>query len=351
MAKQPADGNVATEGKTPVDIGALVSQSMDSWGADIFDNEDAEETQAVSDGDETAESEEDSGAETESDAQEDTPDMSKSDEEQENAEGSEEETAGGYDDGIAGALRYIKDNEDNIPPSVAKAVRNLQAEFTKVTTDRSSKERDLEDKLSKVDALLAEIEEQKEQPEEEPDANDPLNRISQDQWDLFERMAQKMGYIKQETIDTKERETAQSQYLRQARSGAAERFGDVFGTVGDAGDVALSDDAQRVVKAEYERLADPKRGVSEADLFILGNFDALLKKAADDAVEAFKQEQATRTQKRVLERKEAQTIDSSKRPAAPMKPKIKYDRKDPRAFDQVMNQAFALGFTAAKKVV
>jgi hypothetical protein len=339
------EGNVTTQGKTPVNIDALVADGMAAWDAEnVFDEE-----QAVSDAGETAEGETvEDAAEPSTDDADATDEMSDAEkEEQEEGDGTETASEKTYDDGIAGALRYLKDNHETIPPAVAKAIQSLQAEYTKTTTERSKQERDLGDKLAKVDALLEELQKVDEGTQDR-DPNDPKVRYSAQQLADFERTAEALGFVKQSTMEQKEATKAQADYLKAATKQALDDFGDAFGNP-DGDDIAISADAEAAIKGEYARLADAAKGVTYRDLYILANYKTLVEQARTDAVEAYKKEAATKTQQRVTQRKNAAVVDSSTSTRqAP--PRLKYDSKDPRAFDKVMEQAAALGFSSARKV-
>jgi len=351
MNKTQAEGNVTTEGKTPFDFDKVIADNMADWETDDMFAENAvaeEDQEAVSDDDgETAEGAEDSAeqqAESDENAEDDG-DMSEDEEK-------DSETAPEYTDGIAGALRYLNDNEKQFPPDVLKALKGLQGEYTRLSSERSTKEKDLDEKLSKVETLIAQLEEPQDDSEEQEqaDPNDPLNKISPQHFEIFEKMAEKLGYVKESTLTQKEQAKHQTEYISEADKMALDEFGELYGKVSDDGKVELSQDAVKIIQSEYERLKDSARGATKRDFLILGHYPELIKKAQEKAVAAYKAEQAKRNKDRVDVRKKATTITSS-RPSSNSVPKINVKKNDPNRFDKVMNQAFAIGLAQASKVV
>lgn len=201
--------------------------------------------------------------------------------------------------GGIGFDKILKNAESKLGKESAEAIRKVQSDYVSAQT-----------KLRRAEAQLAEYEAYKLQqapPAEEVDPD--LARITPKQWDIFDKMALKRGYVRQQDVLAQEREEQTATYYSQEVQEAIERFGEQLGMLDNEGNLLLSDEIEPEFQAQYARIFDPERGLTAKDLFILARFDQLMEEARE---EGGRQYQETRAQGRpIVPRRPAYTERNS----------------------------------------
>ena len=107
-------------------------------------------------------------------------------------------------------------------------------------------------------------------------------------------MAKAQGLVRREEILAEEKQEQAKSYYDQQIGEATQRFGDRLGFLNEEGQFILSDEAEPEIRAEYERIFDPDRGITAKDLFILAEFDRLIEEAKEEGAQAVQAAPASR---------------------------------------------------------
>ncbi len=194
---------------------------------------------------------------------------------------------------------------------MVESIKKVYATNTRLQNEARQNERSLDDRVR--DAVSQAMREtQAEDAGLDPD--DPMAQVTPEQRSLFRRLmeeqASELGYVKSADLQQKEQQT----WMHEADREAAESFGDAFGVVDDVGQVVLSDDAKGAMTPVYERLRDPSRGWTYADIYRLATFDDQIRAAEERG----RNGQTQNTQERVQRLQRAQT----ERPGVPVTPQV-----------------------------
>ena len=210
-------------------------------------------------------------------------------------EGTSEETGTGTSPRRAPIDEML--SADNLTNEQRETLRSQQATITRLQTDAAGIDRRVEDAVSKA------VEEAMEETEDvglSPD--DALSQVTPQQMVLFERLADKLGFVKATTLDERDTKSARDTYLSTARDTALGRFGDGFGARDTEGNVVLAEGVEAAMSKRYAPIQ--KHGtLTLEDLYVLTYHDELIK-AAEERGTATGKEAA---QGRRVERTKAQT--------------------------------------------
>ena len=101
--------------------------------------------------------------------------------------------------------------------------------------------------------------------------------------ELFTELAEELGYVKQETLDTRSVEEAAQTFGQEAEMAAIEKYGEMYGmTSSDGGTVVRNEDTERNMMETLERVEDEKRGLTHEDLFVISNIDRIKEIAKEE---------------------------------------------------------------------
>ena len=180
----------------------------------------------------------------------------------------------------------IRDIETNLGPEHAAVAREMQRDGSR----RVNEAKDLQDELRTTLLDVREIQheldryksgEHPDQTAQEPaNPEDPmLSTVRPEQWELFEKMAQKAGYIKRDDVEHEAAQEDQAEFIKSSIDNGIETYGDNFGSRDEDGDFVPNDIVKPLLDDEYERVMDPNRGMTLKDLFILANHDQIVEAA------------------------------------------------------------------------
>lgn len=181
-------------------------------------------------------------------------------------EGTSESTASSRP-GIDDIKRHLRETMGEHAEGVVNALLRDDTVVKQAEADR----RRLRDAIDEVEELRESFE------EEESDFEDPtqeaLNNVPPEQIELLEAWMKNQGYIKQDDLTERDKE----EYVWNSNIEGVEMFGEDFGHF-DGEDFVLNGDAQESMAPIYERVVD-HQNLDYRDLYVLGNFPALLESA------------------------------------------------------------------------
>jgi hypothetical protein len=270
----------------------------------VQDLEDSDET------DETVSEEEGKSKEAEED-------QSSEEEEESEEEGSEEEETARKYSNVKEALLAIKE----LDPAAAKVLEGLQPEYTRLKNEEADIVRlksELRDGLQQLKDIQGQLEE-----EEEPEGEDPLDHIPQDQKALLDEYLRRNGYVKQDDLESKEMVEQQNTISQTAIDEAIEMWGDEFGTIGEDGSLVLNPEMKARMAPEYDRVVN-RQALTFKDLRILADFPTLVKEAKKAGAAEERKRLQNGTADKVKQVKRGTTVSSSSGRTGP--PTV-YDRK------------------------
>lgn len=342
MAKTPVAGHVGDNAETP-NIDDIIAQHSSAFANiqddgdesnDLFDDDmDTDDEAEVGEETETAETTTPTGEGENSDDADDDDMSEDADGEEEESEDAEAKAETAAEGGIAGAIRYLEDNN----PDFAKAVRELQGRLSRETADRSQFEKDREE-LSEIlaEVRAAKAEEEKAQAAQEPEddeENSVLAKIPEDQREVFvaamQEYLEKHGYKNEDALNREEMTRAATEYVADAHKKAVEAFGEDFAAVDESGAIKMTKDnvpdgpRAEDMAAVRDRWSAPDKGVTWDDVYRIAAFDDAVKEAEERGYEKAKAElgKAARSKAAV----KASTVNGSSS-AGDTRPVI-YDRK------------------------
>lgn len=329
MAKTPVAGHVGNDAETPNldniidqhagDFQFVEEENPDDLFSDDMDNEaevgekaeTAETTNSASDGEDAGDTEK--GDMSEKDGEEEK-------EEKEEKEEADPKTETAPEGGIAGAIRYLEENN----PDFAKAVRELQGSLSRVTADRQQFDKD----KAELAAILEEVRELREEEtvqeqevakQQKANPDSALAKIPENQRSLFvaamQEFLEQNGYKNETVVQKEETLKAAKQYVDDIHKKAVESFGEEFGKLDDNGNLVLDKEQVPVspkakeMKAVRDRWTAQDKGVTWDDIYRIATFDDAVK-AAEERGYKKAQEEAKKTQ-RTAEKIKASTVNGS----------------------------------------
>lgn len=177
-------------------------------------------------------------------------------------------------------LKVADSSNNPTMKEAARIIRSMQTTLgnTQTAWKRQQQEfRDLARDVENIKRSKAQL------PEDGDELNpdDPLAQIPQEQVELFSRLADRLGYIKQDAIESRDVEKKTVAFKQESARRGIEKWGESFGHIDDDGQFHFADEASESVSSVYERFYDSARGVTPEDLFVLGNLDTIIKEAED----------------------------------------------------------------------
>ena len=180
----------------------------------------------------------------------------------------------------------IRDIETNLGPEHAAVAREMQRDGSR----RVNEAKDLQDELRTTLLDVREIQQEldrykngdhpEQAAEEQANPEDPmLSTVRPEQWELFEKMAQRAGYIKRDDVEQEAAQEDQAEFIKGSIDNGIEVYGESFGTRDEDGDFVPNEVVKPLLDDEYERVMDPNRGMTLKDLFILANHDQIVEAA------------------------------------------------------------------------
>ena len=154
---------------------------------------------------------------------------------------------------------------DKIDPEASRIMRSMQQ-----TTSRNINEfNTLKSELLDIRAEMLAQREQGGDNTEDPATAEPTlpEGITPDHLEMFQTMADHLGYIPREELETKEREQSASSHVDSALSKGYEEYGDDFGVKNEDGSLTIHPEVQERLSSRLASLQDPSRGITPYDLF------------------------------------------------------------------------------------
>uniref|UniRef100_A0A6M3L0N6 Uncharacterized protein n=1 Tax=viral metagenome TaxID=1070528 RepID=A0A6M3L0N6_9ZZZZ len=167
----------------------------------------------------------------------------------------------------------LRDVEQNLGPEYADVVRSIQTNYQKAQANWKSGQRELADRLAELEGALEEVQNAPEESEEDP--NDPLNQLTDDQWQMFYRMAEKAGLVSQDQLTEAETSSSQMGYIQNQIADALEEFGEQFGYRDENGEFQFNPERFEEIEDIYSRVFDPDYGMTAKDLYMLADYPRL----------------------------------------------------------------------------
>ena len=175
--------------------------------------------------------------------------------------------------GVDEVLKSLDSSEDEIAKEAARIVRSMQTQVGNTRSEYKRYQQEFKNLADEVQRI------KDTQSGETPDPEDPLNQVKPEQVELFERLATKLGYIKQDTLEQSKIEESTLQFKQTSAKAGMEKWGENFGELDDEGQFHFNEEVMPKVAAVYERYYDPARGVTPEDLFILATYEDRLKES------------------------------------------------------------------------
>tara|TARA_R100000808_G_scaffold24194_1_gene55111 strand:- start:8479 stop:9498 length:1020 start_codon:yes stop_codon:yes gene_type:complete len=187
----------------------------------------------------------------------------------------------------------IRDIENNLGPEHAAVAREMQRDGSRRVNEAKELQDELRSTLLDVREIQQELDRYKngEQPEQQAEESgsqeDPmLATVRPEQWELFEKMAQRAGYIKKDDVEQEMAQEDQAAFIKDAIDSGIETYGQNFGTRDGDGDFVPNETVKPLLDNEYERVMDPNRGLTLKDLFVLANHDQIVEAARQSGAPA-----------------------------------------------------------------
>jgi hypothetical protein len=190
----------------------------------------------------------------------------------------------------------LQDVENQFGKEHADVIRLLQTNYQRAQTATKTAQKDFEERLEEIEGRLS------EEPEED-DPDDPLNALTDEQWDIFDRMAKKRGLVSREEVDTAQNSSQQVSYVQSQIDEALESWGENFGYRDANGDFQFNPDRFDEVEQVYGRIYDDSKGMTAKDLFMIADYPRVLSQLQD-------QQGANRRQQRQLGTVETRTSNA-----------------------------------------
>ncbi len=157
---------------------------------------------------------------------------------------------------------------DQSDPAAAESLRGMQRRM-------SQNNNDWHDLRSEVLGLREQMISQREEsarPPVEPPQEEPLPEgVTERNMEIFQAMADRLGYLPKEALDQRDQSRAQEQTAESAVNAdlkaGVDMYGEQFGSMDDAGNFTLNPSIQRRLDNRMQQLQDPARGVTPLDLF------------------------------------------------------------------------------------
>ena len=180
---------------------------------------------------------------------------------------SEEDLQGQSNNGTREGTDDVLSRLDQTDPGAADLMRNMQQRMSRNINEFNESKAELSDLLLELRNAKAGNSTGEAPPEEEQ--SELPDGVSQDHMDMFEKMAQSLGYVKTDMLTQRDNEAATETYLQQALQQGVEEYGSAFGTVNGDGTVAVNPQAQGALRESLQRLNDPVQGITPLDLYRL----------------------------------------------------------------------------------
>jgi len=166
--------------------------------------------------------------------------------------------------------------------------------------------------------------------------------VTADNVRLFKQVADHLGYVPREELETRDKERVSGGYVRDALLEGVELFGEDFGSVDDDGNVTVDPGVSGRLAKHLARLQDGSRGITPLDLFLIEKGRQALaaaQKAADQRGDNGLGAGSTRSSR---PRRPVTGAQVARRGAGSRYPVQIYDPKRGDSSDDVLDRAWAL---------
>lgn len=173
-----------------------------------------------------------------------------------------------------GIDKVLQDIDSRLGPDHASVVRSM------VATANKSREavRDLMDRIDLLEERIAGGGQQ-EEPTQEIDP--ALANLSPEDWRIFTAMASAAGYVRRDELESEDTIMSSNEYVNADLDNGIKAYGEQFGARDENGNFEFAPEVADKTREVWDRLHDPKRGLTGRDLFILAKHDDLVKQAAN----------------------------------------------------------------------
>ena len=187
----------------------------------------------------------------------------------------------------------IRDIETNLGPEHAAVARDMQRDGSRRVNEAKELQDELRSTLLDVREIQQELDRYKNGEQPDQQAEQPANQedsmlatVRPEQWELFEKMAQKAGYIKKDDVEQEMAQEDQAAFIKDAIDTGIDSYGENFGARDDDGDFVPNETVKPLLDNEYERVMDPNRGLTLKDLFVLANHEQIVEAARQNGAPA-----------------------------------------------------------------
>lgn len=181
--------------------------------------------------------------------------------------------------GIDEVNKVISEVETTIGKDNADVLRKIQQNYTRTRTEWKIAQKEWQNTLKDLQGEINALKNGGVQPNNEEEVDPDLARLSEQQHQLFEKLARSKGLISKEDLEKQAAEEQAKNYVKSEVESALEKFGDRFGYIDEDGEFVYSDEIKDEVEDTYNRVFDPNRGLTAKDLFILAQHDRLMEEA------------------------------------------------------------------------
>jgi len=271
----------------------LVPSQVDDDATDIQDVSEAmrdiiaQETQEHTDAIETMQRT--LGEEQEPSPQDSQPDGEGTSPQGESAQNSDEGKKPGID-------VLLQDVENQLGHEHAEVIRGLQRGYNQTREDYRDAQAEMRERIAELEGAFTERQRHEpEEPEAAPDPNDPINKMTPDQRELFQRLfdqqAEAQGMVRRDQLEAEKVEADSKAFVDADVNKGIEVWGEKFGARDADGKFLFAEDAQQRTSEVFDRIYDPQRGLSATDLYVLANWETLLDTARGQEAETQQTEQ------------------------------------------------------------
>jgi len=205
---------------------------------------------------------------------------------------SQSESAQNTDEGKKPGIDVLlRDVENQFGREHADVIRGLQRGYNDTREAYRDAQSEMRERVAELEGAFSERERLSptQEPEVALDPNDPINQMTPDQRELFQRLfdqqAESQGMVRRDQMEAEKTESDSKAFVDQDVNKGIDEWGDRFGSRDADGKFLFAEEAQGKTGEVFDRIYDPKRGLSATDLYVLANWQTLLDDARGQQVE------------------------------------------------------------------
>tara|TARA_R110000744_G_scaffold271950_1_gene384957 strand:- start:8031 stop:8999 length:969 start_codon:yes stop_codon:yes gene_type:complete len=197
------------------------------------------------------------------------------------------ETANGKRPGIDTVLTNV---ENELGAESAEVVRSIVRSHSQIRNEWKEQQTELRESLRAVKELQ---EANGQAAEDIPDPSDPLNRLTDQQWDMFNRMAEKSGYVRKDQMEEEKVVESSLNFVQDDITQGIEKFGDKFGYRDEDGAFHYGEEVAEKTQEVYDRLHADDKGLTARDVYLLAEHDNIVSAEVEKALSDSGRQSAT----------------------------------------------------------